>query len=177
MTAERMFSRLDSITKNHCERVKNLSIQVALKGRLPENDLKMIGLAAQYHDIGKLMVSDKVLNKKGKLTTAEFLEIKKHTLFGEQLMAPYFNNTVCSIIKYHHENEDGTGYYSLKGDKIPICSKIIHICDVFDALVNDRPYKKGWEKTKAVQFIKDNSGDMFDIKWSQFFLQTIKKAG
>ena len=89
------------------------------------------------------------------------------------MMKNLFVPEVCNMILYHHENMDGSGYYGLDGDNIPLGSRIIHICDVYDALISDRPYRNGWSKAKAVAYMREQSDTMFDVAILDLFLDIL----
>lgn len=132
-----------------------------------------ISLAATYHDIGKIKIPLSILDKPGRLTDSEYTEIKKHAVYGSDMMKNLFVPEVCNMILYHHENMDGSGYYGLNGDNIPLGSRIIHICDVYDALISDRPYRNGWSKAKAVAYMREQSDKMFDAAILDVFLDIL----
>ena len=129
--------------------------------------------AAQVFDIGKIKIPLSILDKPGRLTDSEYTEIKKHAVYGSDMMKNLFVPEVCNMILYHHENMDGSGYYGLDGDNIPLGSRIIHICDVYDALISDRPYRNGWSKAKAVAYMREQSDTMFDAAILDLFLDIL----
>ena len=91
------------------------------------------------------------------------------------MSAEIFNDELKNIIKYHHENEDGSGYYGKKSDEIPLGAKIIHVCDVYDALTSSRPYHKKRPKKEAIIYIKNNMDIMFDREIATVFIEKIAK--
>ncbi|MCL2055224.1 MAG: response regulator [Oscillospiraceae bacterium] len=135
--------------------------------------------SAQLHDIGKIAISDLILNKPGKLTDDEFALIKQHCGVGEsildQIIEKTKNNDFLTHAKrfagFHHEKWNGKGYpRGLSGLDIPLEGRIMAIADVYDALVSERPYKKAFSHTRAVEIIKNDSGTHFDPKIVEAFL-------
>lgn len=150
-------------------------------------DLKKIediGVAATLHDIGKVGIADEILNKPGKLTEEEYNKIKEHVVIGHQILentsSDNLSNNILEYAKeitlHHHEKYDGTGYPDgLKGDEINTISKIMAIIDVYDALVNNRVYKKAMPYEEAEQYIISQSGKAFDPKVVNIFLNVKDK--
>ena len=134
---------------------------------------------AALHDIGKIKISDNILNKPGKLTPEEFEIMKKHTLYGGEIIRRVFHDiedyeyeqTAYEIAVYHHERWDGTGYPdSLSGESIPLVARIMAVADVYDAQISKRIYKEGVDAKQAVQYIKESSGTQFDPNVVEAFL-------
>jgi putative two-component system response regulator len=139
-----------------------------------------IELAARLHDIGKLGIPDGLLLKPGKLTTAEFTIIQRHTELGAQLLSlcpnPAFRMAE-TIALGHHEKWDGTGYpHALKGDDIPIAARIAAVADVYDALTHVRAYKHAWEHAEAVGYIASASGTHFEPRIVDAFVTMIERV-
>ena len=128
---------------------------------IPSEDQDNIPLASSLHDIGKIAIDEKVLNKPGRLTPEEFEEVKKHTTYGADMLHKLNNfneepllQTAYQIARWHHERWDGRGYPDgLKGDEIPIAAQIVSLADVYDALTSERCYKKAFSHEKAIQMI------------------------
>ncbi len=135
----------DQYTHGHSEKVTLYSELICRAMQLPEDETEKICLAAQLHDIGKIGITEEVLNKPGRLTFEEYEIIKSHPVTGERILRPlHFLKDVIPIILYHHEKHDGTGYPAgLKGDAIPLGARIIAVGDTYDAMTSDRPYRKG----------------------------------
>lgn len=152
------FEKLDERTKQHSLRVAELSSKIAMEMGFESSDLF---IAALYHDIGKIKISKKILFKPSRLTDDEFLEIKNHSKYGSEIMKGVLTKQQRMIILYHHENEDGSGYYHKTSDEIPFESKIIHVADVYDALVSQRCYKNSLSVNETLDIIKKSAG-MFD---------------
>lgn len=139
--------------------------------------------AAPLHDVGKILISDSVLKKPGRLTPEEFDMIKIHTKEGGRIIAEIIGNNddkdfvriAKDIATYHHERWDGGGYpKGLKGDQIPVSARIMAIADVFDALISPRCYKASFTREKALEIIKDESGTHFDPVLAEIFLDIQK---
>jgi len=157
----------DNETGNHILRMSKYSRLLAKAKGLPEADVDLIFLAAPMHDIGKIGIPDKVLLKPGKLDADEWEVMKTHVALGGELLSGSDEIPLMRIAKNialtHHEKWDGSGYPNgLSGESIPIEGRICAICDVFDALTSERPYKKAWSVEKAMMLIKEESGRHFD---------------
>ena len=186
-TMAELVERRDDITGGHIERtqlgIKILLDEVKRSGAYREEtkdwDIDLIVQSSQLHDIGKISIEDRILKKPGKLDNDEFNEMKKHTIFGEQIIAKIETMTKENeFLKYakilaisHHEKWDGTGYpKGLKGNEIPLLGRIMAIADVYDALVSERPYKKAFTHEEAVNIIADSKRKHFDPILTELFL-------
>lgn len=139
------------------------------------DELIELGKGAILHDIGKIKIPSKIINKKGKLTKEEFLEIKNHPIYGKEILVKnmYISDVVIDAVEQHHEKIDGSGYpYSLKGNQISKFGKVVCICDVYDAVSNDRSYRKKFSPNEAYELILGGSGSMFDEKIVMKFKET-----
>ncbi|MCL2083976.1 MAG: response regulator [Oscillospiraceae bacterium] len=174
-----MVESRDMVTGGHIERttmyIKILMLEMLARGLhiddMGDWDLDMVASSARLHDVGKISVSDVILNKPGKLTAEEFDAIKPHTVEGERIIGRIaaqagdesFLRHAKLFAGYHHERWDGTGYpYGLKGADIPLHGRIMAIADVYDALVSERPYKKPFPGDEAARIIMAGSGSHFD---------------
>jgi len=134
---------------------------------------EVVAYAASLHDIGKLMINKKILLKPGKLTPAEYEEMKKHSIYGEKLLLPL--SYIANLVRHHHERWDGKGYPdSLKGTEIPLGSRIIAVIDVFNAITHERTYKKAMPKKYAIEELEKNSGTQFDPQIVALFVKHFK---
>lgn len=156
----------DDDTGQHCQRVGEMSGAIARHLRLDPHMVELIRMVAPLHDIGKIAVPDDVLRKPGKLTDAEYEMIKLHVVVGGQLLAGKKSpllKIAREIAQFHHERWDGKGYSEgLAGADIPISARIVSVADTFDAITNDRPYRKARTAVEAVEEIRKMSGTQFD---------------
>lgn len=143
----------------HLFRINNQALKFAKYASLSEEETNLFAIGAGIHDIGKLSISDYILNKPAKLTKSEFALIKRHVEFGFKLLAPLnLDKRISEIVLYHHENYDGSGYpYGLTGKEIPLLARMTRILDSFDALTEDRPYHKGISDIEALNILQNES--------------------
>ena len=164
----------------HLEHIGKYSYALCRKLGMSEEEATKISLASKLHDVGKIAIPKSVLNKEGKLTEEEQTIVAGHANFGYLILSPYDDDPLLAvaaeIARYHHERYDGTGVNGLQGEKIPLIARITTICDVYDALVSERSYKKAWSKERALAFIDDNSGVMFDPKLIAPFKECLKES-
>lgn len=167
----------DHYTGEHAENTVKYALAIARALNLPQDDIEHVRQAAMLHDLGKIGISEKILNKKGKLTRAEFEQIKKHTQIGADIIRPIqFFQPIIPLVLYHHERWDGKGYPSgLKSEEIPLGARIVALADVYQALTSDRPYRKALSVKKAMQIIQDGSGTFFDPSLVGIFLKILRK--
>ena len=155
----------DGVTSSHIHRVRHYAMGLAKSlGGLDEQTMKALEAAALLHDTGKLAVPERILNKPGKLTAAEFETMKLHVDVGADILSSIeFPYPVVPIVRAHHENWDGTGYPNgLKGIEIPIGARILSVVDCYDALTSDRPYRGAMSDTEALEIIRARRGTMYD---------------
>jgi len=164
----------DPETGAHILRMAHFSQIIARGMGLSESDQYLLLEAAPMHDIGKVGIADKILLKPGRLEPEEFEIMKRHATIGYELLQGSSSRvlqTGAEIARGHHEKFDGSGYpQGLKGEEIPIFSRIVAVADVFDALTSERPYKKAWDVEAAVDFLKAGSGSHFDPECVTAFL-------
>ncbi|MBK5242210.1 HD domain-containing phosphohydrolase [Clostridium sp.] len=166
----------DIYTHSHGERVRDYSINIAKILGLSSERLENIAFASLCHDVGKIFVPNKVLNKPGNLTEGEFNLIKNHPLDGEKMTQGTFMKNISKIISQHHERIDGTGYpRGLKGDEILLEAKIIALADSFDAMTSDRSYRKAMDMSVAFKELKSLSGIHYDEKVVEAFEKVLKE--
>ncbi len=156
----------DPETGAHILRMAHFSQVIARELGLSEGDQQLLLEAAPMHDIGKVGIADKILLKPGRLDADEFEIMKQHAVFGYELLKGSSSQVLqagAEIALGHHEKFDGSGYPNgLKGEAIPLFSRIVAVADVFDALTSERPYKKAWTLEAAVDFLNAGSGTHFD---------------
>ena len=183
-----MVENRDKVTGGHIERtqiyleilVKKLLSKEIYADEMASWDLSLLLPSAQLHDVGKIAISDVILNKPGKLTDEEFKEIQQHCSYGEHIIDQIIEKTRDDVFLhhakmfagYHHEKWNGRGYpRSLAEENIPLQGRIMAIADVYDALVCERPYKKPFTHEKAVEIISGDRGTHFDPKIVDVFLE------
>lgn len=162
----------------HSKRVADLSFKLATLLGLSTKKTQSIYKTALFHDLGKSKINPKILNKPEKLTLKEFEHIKKHSIYGYQIALKLgIDNLDALDILHHHENFDGTGYpMEIKGNNIPLGARIIRICDMYDALISDRPYKEKLDYLDAINvMIKEKQN--FDEEIFNIFLESILDKG
>jgi putative nucleotidyltransferase with HDIG domain len=162
----------DQETEGHTLRVADMTIQLAQAMGVRGGELTHIRRGALLHDIGKMGIPDRILLKPGKLTAEEWEIMKQHTTYAfEMLWHIEFLRPAVDIPHCHHERWDGTGYpCQLEGEQIPLSARLFAVADVWDALTNDRPYRKAWTKEKALDYITTNAGKHFDPHVVETFL-------
>ena len=169
----------DAYTRGHSERVSIYSLATAEELNLEADEKENLRLAAVLHDIGKIGIPEKILNKKGPLTGEEMAEIKKHPLSATRILENISAlKNIIPAIKHHHERCDGKGYpEGLKGEAISRAASIIAVADTFDALTSDRPYRKRHQDKFALEEIERNSNSQFDEEVVKAFVQAHQQGG
>lgn len=150
--------------------------EIARAAGMVSREVELIRHAAMLHDLGKVGIRESVLFKKGKLVRTEFEKIKAHPQIGVDILRPiHFLRDVIPWIMHHHESWDGTGYPDgLKGEDIPLGSRIIAITDTYQALSSDRAYRKAYSKKKVANILKEESGTKFDPRLVDIFLDILQ---
>ncbi len=172
----RMLEARDFVTEGHCERLQDLVAQLATRIGLNERDINDMILFAQFHDIGKVGISDSILFKPGKLSKEEYEEMKRHSEIGYRIAISIPDLVpIADWIYKHHEWWNGTGYpLGLKGREIPVQCRILSIADAFDAMTSDRPYRKALPMEFALKELKKCSGTQFDPEFVEYFIEMIE---
>ena len=162
----------DHHTSGHCNRMRHLCVELGKAAGLSPEDLETLEYASLLHDLGKIGINESVLNKQGPLDEAECMHIKEHTDIGEKiLMGVPLMAGVAEVVVAHHENFDGTGYpRGLKGDGIPLSARIIAVVDLYDAMISDRPYRKGMELERVMEEMKRVAGTQLDPSMVELFV-------
>ena len=162
----------DPLTQYHSRNVATLAVALSEEVGLDRHRVQLIEIAALLHDIGKIGISDAVLRKTGKLTARERLHIEEHPLLGEQILASTRLTDILPWVVAHHEHFDGRGYpYGLSGEAIPYEARILAICDAYDAMTSDRPYRKALSTAAAIQEVDLNMGTQFDPVIAEAFIR------
>jgi putative two-component system response regulator len=156
----------DDETGQHTRRVGDLSVRIAERLGVSDLEVGLIRLAAPLHDVGKIALPDAILGKPGRLTEAEFEQMKTHATVGGHMLAGSafaLLEMAEQVALTHHERWDGSGYPNgLGGEEIPLAGRIVAVADVFDALTHVRPYKEAWRRADALAEITRHAGRHFD---------------
>jgi HD-GYP domain-containing protein (c-di-GMP phosphodiesterase class II) len=162
-TLAEVIEHRDTYTGGHVHRVVHYSLAAGQRLRLDEKQQETLRLAAILHDIGKIGIEDRILNKEGKLTKAEETRMRQHVLIGAQILSgiPFLRQAMPGVL-HHHERFDGQGYpEGLKGEAIPISARIIAVADTYDAMTTDRPYRGGMGAHSALAELERCTGSQF----------------
>jgi diguanylate cyclase (GGDEF)-like protein len=167
----------DYITEGHADRMDELAELIGRQMGLTSVELDRIALLCKFHDIGKVGIPDSILKKPGKLTDEEYKVMKTHAVIGERIAnASGELKEISYLIMKHHERYDGKGYPTgLKGDEIPIECQVLSVVDAYDAMTNDRPYRKALSKEVAIEEIVNHRGSQFSPQVVDAFLQVMMR--
>jgi diguanylate cyclase (GGDEF)-like protein/PAS domain S-box-containing protein len=165
-------------TEEHSRRLATLSTMVGRNLGLPRKSLDELELLALLHDVGKVGIDDRVLNKQGKLNEEEWTLMKKHPKIGYRIaMSSSALESIAPYILTHHERWDGTGYpQGLQGEEVPLLSRILAVVDAYDAMTEDRIYRQAMDKQSALAEIERNAGTQFDPQIVDIFVQNMKAS-
>lgn len=164
----------DDYTYKHCLRVAMLAAGVCGEIGLSADETKEVVVSGLLHDIGKSNIDHDIIIKPGKLTDEEYEEIKRHPLIGYNILknGDHYSSNILAGVLFHQEKYDGSGYPTgIAGKKIPLIARIMSICDVFDALTSNRPYRKPWSVAETEEYILGGSGTHFDLEVTKAFLR------
>jgi HD-GYP domain-containing protein (c-di-GMP phosphodiesterase class II) len=148
----------------HTLRVTALSLKLGQGMNFSASQLEFIQYGTLLHDIGKLGIPERIMQKPGKLTPFEYQVVQQHPIYAHEWLVNRPEYEPAKVIPlYHHERWDGTGYpYGLKGKEIPFLARVVAVCDVWDAITSDRPYRKAISKDQAITLMQSKSGRHFD---------------
>lgn len=165
---------------SHLENIGKYTRELCLRIGCDAEKAEHISMASKLHDLGKIAVPKYIIEKQGRLNEEERIIVNSHTEFGYTILSAYDDDpliaTAAVIARYHHEHYDGSGTNGLKGEQIPENARIVTVCDVYDALVSERPYKSAWSKEEAINYLADNSGKLFDPEICRVFIEYINEA-
>ncbi len=167
----------DRETEGHTQRVTDMTLRLARKMGLSEERLVLIKRGALLHDIGKMGIPDYILHKPEELTPEEQAIMRQHPQLAYDMLEPIaYLRDALNIPYCHHEKWDGTGYpRGLAGTQIPLEARLFAIVDVWDAITTDRPYRKRWPQTQALEYIREQNGKYFDPQLVEIFLREIEE--
>jgi diguanylate cyclase (GGDEF)-like protein len=165
----------DNYTYGHSERVAGYIYEFGKNLGMNERELNTLFISALIHDIGKIEISNEILNKKGKLTEKEYETVKTHTNIGGDIVSKIENiKKLHNVVRYHHERYDGKGYPDgLLGEEIPFEARMLAIADSYDAMLSRRPYRRGMNIKEALDEITKNAGSQFDPFLAGIFIEMI----
>lgn len=169
----------DSYTHGHSTNVMEYAVKISKALGLEDNEVENVKYAGLLHDIGKIGVKDVILSKQGKLTSEEVAELRKHPVYGANIMEKVaILKDIAPLALYHHERFDGNGYpLGLKGEEIPLGARILAVADTYDAMIADRPYRKAF----PFDFVKNEmfkaAGSQLDPKLVKIFFEILKNEG
>jgi response regulator RpfG family c-di-GMP phosphodiesterase len=168
-------NRRDMYTEGHCRRVARMCLALADRLGATEYDKDVVRVVAPIHDVGKIGIPDAILLKARKLTDEEYGLMKSHSVFGEEIINRFdILANEGLITRHHHERFDGAGYPDhLSGESIPFCSRLIALCDTYDARMTDRPYRKALTKDETLREIRRCRGRQFDPDIADCFMEMI----
>lgn len=169
----------DKYTNGHSRRVAEISTLIARKLKLSVWEIEKLNVAAMLHDVGKIGISDNILQKPGKLTDEEFAIIKSHPEIGMSIIKDIKNiDYVHPIVRHHHERYDGKGYPDgKKGEELSLMVYIVQLADAVDAMASDRPYRRGLPQEVIIEEIKKGVGTQFHPKVANIYLDILKEQG
>jgi HD-GYP domain-containing protein (c-di-GMP phosphodiesterase class II) len=169
----------DKETEGHTMRVARMTVKLGLALGFSPDEVADLRRGALLHDIGKMGIPDSILLKPGPLSEEEWAVMRMHPVYGYQLLKPIPYLKEAAVIPYlHHERWDGSGYpLGLKGEEIPFPARIFAVVDVWDALLSDRPYRRGWTRSEVLAYMRSMSGVQFDPLVVQSFLDLLEGEG
>jgi putative nucleotidyltransferase with HDIG domain len=168
----------DQDTKGHSDRVVEMCTILAQEIGLPQAKITHMRRGALLHDIGKMVIPDEILFKKGALDENEWVIMREHPVIAKSILSEVkYLEPALNIPSSHHERWDGSGYPSgLKGEDIQIEVRIFTLVDQWDALNSDRPYREAWPQDKIVAYIKENSNKIFDPSVTKVFFHLLERG-
>lgn len=169
----------DPYTEAHTGRIRDLAVAVGDAMKVPAEVRKALHFGALLHDVGKIGISDLILQKAGPLTDEEWAIMRMHPEIGERMLQRVdFLNPALPVIRNHHERWDGGGYPDgLKGEDIPLAARIITVCDSYDAMTSDRPYRKAMSVAEACEELMKHSETQFDPKCARVLVTVLAEIG
>jgi HD-GYP domain-containing protein (c-di-GMP phosphodiesterase class II) len=169
----------DPYIKEHLRAVSGLALRIGSEISLPGEQMEALASGALLHDVGKIGIPDRILQKSGRLTEDEYAEIKRHPVLGVSILTPATElASALPVVKHHHERFDGKGYPDgLRGEDIPLIARIVSVADAFDSMIRARPYGYGISRKAALREIEENSGTQFDPRIVRALLEVVYAPG
>lgn len=163
----------DRYTYHHAEKVVRYSSWIGEELGLSRDSLHILKVAALVHDLGKIYVDKDILTKRGRLSPEEWEEIKRHSVYGVEILRPIIREEeIINAVHYHHEHWNGGGYPAgISGNQIPLLSRIISVADAFEAMTSERPYRPAMSTATAIEELKSKSDLQFDLELVEAFMQ------
>lgn len=170
----------DFLTRLHSDRVRNISMMIGESLGLSDDDLSALKMGSSFHDIGKIGIPDSILLKPAKLDTDEWEEMKRHSEYGEEIIASSGiegSQRAAKTIRHHHEHFDGSGYPDgLAGSDIPSCSRIMSLADSYDAMAVTRSYHRARNHQEIMSVMLSERGTKFEPRLFDVFCECIEKS-
>jgi HD-GYP domain-containing protein (c-di-GMP phosphodiesterase class II) len=169
----------DPYIKEHLRAVSGLALRIGSEISLPDEQMDALASGALLHDVGKIGIPDRILQKSGRLSEDEYAEIKRHPILGVSILTPATElASALPVVKHHHERFDGKGYPDgLRGEDIPLIARIVSVADAFDSMIRARPYGYGISRKAALREIEENSGTQFDPRIVRALLEVAYALG
>jgi HD-GYP domain-containing protein (c-di-GMP phosphodiesterase class II) len=169
----------DATTQAHTERIRDLSMALALALRVPPDVRKAVNLGSLLHDVGKIGIADSILLKPGPLTEEEWEIMRTHPTIGERMLKDVdFLAPALQVVRWHHERWDGKGYPDgLREDQIPLAARIVSVCDAFDAMTSDRPYRPALPTEAAINELIGAAGTQLDPRCALLLVEVVRSMG
>lgn len=166
----------DRYTKGHSQEVAEIASSIGDQLRMSAQELEDLHWASLLHDVGKIAVDPEILNKPGELTPSEYRHIMTHAVIGPNLVKPFVTDNVISIISHHHDYYDGGRHnQTIKGEEIPLGSRIIAVADAYQAMISDRPYRRALSIMDALEELDWCSGSQFDPMIANIMIRLIQE--
>jgi len=174
----RLLAAKDGYTEGHTRRVALLAVQVGEEVGLPPARLRELAIGGLLHDIGKLSVPDEILKKPGPLDDEEYGLVRRHPVRGEALLADLgFSSRVRRLVRDHHERLDGGGYpRGATAGELDLETRVLTVCDVYDALRSTRVYRDAWTHAEALALLREQAGDAFDVRCLEALERVLARA-
>lgn len=177
MEIQGLIGELDPIWVDHGHRVRAMAHRLGVHLGLESDKLNQLGISAMLHDIGKARLDASVLSKPGRLTSEEWVHVRRHPQLGFEMLDGNVHPEIALAVLSHHERFDGTGYpHRLAGKEISLTARVLAVADAYDAIVSDRPYDAAHPVTRAVTELTSGAGSQFDPVVVRAFMEVISTS-